>query len=299
MKRLLFIFPLLWCSVLAGQIRVSVFDSVTKEPVPYAHMMFGDHQGWYSNEEGIAVLPEDVKNIEVSHISYESKIVDISQQEEPVIYLTPVATMLSPAIVQPAGSQKKRIGHAADKRISLQGGRNGSFIAELFRISEDEYSFPLITCVLLNLNTVNLKKNMTVTNSDTTYYDGILHVAKLRVDLRCIDQSTGGPGESLISGGVIYSIKDKLSLSIHKIHKIELPQPILFPAEGVFVVVEWIVTNEVREQDMVSPSIWRTQSDDSGTSWRKWPLGTPWKQLNSENAAAPSKAYCIGLELLE
>lgn len=299
MKRLLFAFLLFWCSILAGQKRVSVFDSISKEPIPYVHMVFGDHQGWYSNEEGIVVLPEEVKIIEVSHISYENRIVDISQQDEPIIYLTPLVTMLSPAIVQPAGNQKTRIGHAFDKRISIQGGQNGSSIAELFRIPEDGSSFPLITSVLLNLNTVNIKKNMTVTKNDTTYYDGILYVAKLRVDLRCIDQSTGGPGESLISGGVIYSIKDKLSLSTHRVHKIELPHPILFPAEGVFVVVEWIVTNEVREQDMVSPSIWRTQSDVSGTSWRKWPPGTPWKQLSSDGVTAPSKAYCIGLELLE
>ena len=63
----------------------------------------------------------------------------------------------------------------------------------------------MISSVSLNLNTVNLKRNMTARTGDgVEYTDGVMHIAKLRIDLRVVDATTGGQGESLINGGVIY-----------------------------------------------------------------------------------------------
>ena len=111
--------------------------------------------------------------------------------------------------------------------------------------------------------------------------------------------STGGPGESLINGGVVYSLKDRANLNVHKVHTVALPQALLFPSEGVFVVLEWIVTDDVRLQDMVSPSIWRAQSSAKGTSWIKWPLGTPWRRVNRNDSSGEEIVYCVGLRVIE
>lgn len=299
MKHFSGLFLLLWSSSLIGQTHYTIIDSVTGEPIPYAHIIYSINQGKYSNEDGIVVVPKDVFSIEISHISYESLSLNLLDYNDSSIRLTPVITMLPPAIVRPTGQRTKRIGYAYDKRISTQGGRNGCSIAQFFNYPESSNHLPIITGVSINLNTVNLKKSMTVTVGDTTYVDGIMHVAKLRVDLRNIDPSTGGPGESLVNGGVIYSLKDRVNLNVHKVHTVALPQAPPFPSEGVFVVLEWIVTDDIREQDTVSPSIWRAPSNTKGTSWIKWPVGTPWKRTNSNDSSREESVYCIGLEVVE
>lgn len=293
------LFILLWSSSLIGQTRITVIDSVTSKPIPYAHIVYGSNQGMYSNEDGIVVLPKDVSSIEISHISYESISLNLHDYSDSSIRLTPVITMLPPAIVRPTGQRTKRIGYAYDKRISTQSGRNGCCIAQFLNYPEGTSRSPIITGVSINLNTVNLKRRMTVTVGDTTYVDGKMHVAKLRVDLRSLDPSTGGPGESLINGGVVYTLKDRANLNIHKVHTIALPQAPLFPSEGVFIVLEWIVTDDVRLQDMVSPSIWRARSSANGTSWIKWPLGKPWQKVNSNDPSREESVYCVGLDVIE
>lgn len=292
-------FILLWSSSLIGQTRITVIDSVTSKPIPYAHIVYGSNQGMYSNEDGIVVLPKDVSSIEISHISYESISLNLHDYSDSSIRLTPIITMLPPAIVRPTGQRSKRIGYAYDKRISTQSGRNGCCIAQFLNYPEGTSHSPIITAVSINLNTVNLKRRMTVTVGDTTFVDGKMHVAKLRVDLRSLDPSTGGPGESLINGGVVYTLKDRANLNIHKVHTIALPQAPLFPSEGVFIVLEWIVTDDVRLQDMVSPSIWRARSSANGTSWIKWPLGMPWQKVNSNDPSREESVYCVGLEVIE
>ena len=151
--------------------------------------------------------------------------------------------------------------------MTFQGGRNGYAIAEFFKPSADGKSTPLISKVLLNLFAVNLKKNGTTSIGDQIYDDAVTHVAKLRVDVREADPATGGPDASLVDGGVIYEIKDRFSLSMHKIHKVPLKNPVVFPEEGAFVMVEWIITDDVRVQDTIISSIWLTRPETTSSSW--------------------------------
>jgi len=289
----IFVF-LLWCGTLAAQTHIILTDAVTGAPVPYAHVLYGDQQGRYADESGAVVIPAGVETALVSHISYQSLTLELARLGGPEVRLTPVATMLAPAVVQPKGAGRRKLGHANEKRLSCQGGLNGYQLAELFPLPQDGNGLPQITQVQLNLNPFNLHRVSSTRIGDTSYDDCVTYVAKLRVDLRAVDPASGAPGASLIGGGVILALKDRLDLTIHRIYSVDLPQPLLFPEEGVFAVVEWIVTEDVRIQDSVTPSLWSVASGDPASSWVKWPLGTPWRPRNAAGAAKP-RAFAISL----
>jgi hypothetical protein len=299
-SRLIWALSLVLCGTsLEGQTRLHFIDSVTGDPIPYVNITYGENEGKYTNEDGVVIIPEGVRTINTSHITYEPLSLDLESIGGSPVTLKPVVTELRPAIIVPKNVKKKTIGYASIKGESSVGGRNGYCIAEYFGFSPDWSNAPIISAVDLNLNTLNLKRDIKTRIGDTEYTDGIMYVAKLRIDLRIVDPVTGGPGGSLIGGGVIYLLKDRFNLNLHKLCKVSLPNPEVFPEEGLFVVVEWIVTDDVRVQDMVSPSIWTVPAEDGSSSWVKWPLGTAWRRNIKGAYDSYEKAFCIGLDLMQ
>lgn len=282
---------------LLGQSRLHFVDAVTGKPIPYVHVLFGENEGKYSDEDGFVTLPENTQKARTSHITYEPMELNVSELTDGAIALTPVVTELRPAVVLPRDTKKLTIGYASKKGESVRGGKNGSSIAEFFNYRQEWTHAPVVSAISLNLNATNLKRHGTTVIDGEKYTDGVTHVAKLRIDLRSVDPVTGGPGQSLIEGGVIYSLKDRLTLNLHKRCKVTLPEPVVFPEDGVFVVVEWIVTDDVKPQDMVIPSIWRAQAGDGSTSWIKWPVGTPWKRVEKTPYDKGDKVFCISMEM--
>ena len=80
---------------------------------------------------------------------------------------------------------------------------------------------------------------------------------------------------------------------------VPLKNPVVFPEEGAFVVVEWIITDDVRVQDTILPYIWLTRPETPSSSWNQWPVGTAWKRSNDGRSEDRTHAYCIGMEILE
>jgi hypothetical protein len=299
MKSIVWALAMVLCgTTLAGQSRLHFVDAVTGESVPYVHVIFGDHEGKYADEGGCVTIPDGVLTVQTSHISYEPMGFDLDAAGEATVRLTPVVTELRPAIIVPKNLKKKTIGNASAKGVSGYGGKNGFSLAEYFNLPDGGGESVLVSAVTLNLNTVNFKRSITTNVDGQEYTDGVTHVAKLRVDLRDVDPATGAPGKSLIDGGVIYSLKDKFNLNLHNKSKVSLPQPAVFPEEGLFVVVEWIVTDDVRVQDFVTPSIWCTRVENGSTSWIKWPVGTDWRPYEMGPYDEFEKSFCISLDLL-
>ena len=300
MTRIVWELAMVLCgTTLAGQGRLQFVDAVTGEPVPYVHVIYGDHEGKYADESGNVTIPDGVLTARTSHISYESMELDLEAAGEASIRLTPVVTELQPAIIVPKNLRKRTIGYAAAKVDSGQGGRNGFSLAEYFNLPDRNEHTALVSAVTLNLNTVNLKRKITARVDGEEYTDGVMHVAKLRVDLRDIDPATGAPGRSLIDGGVIYTIKDNFNLNLHNKCRVPLSQPAVFPEDGLFVVVEWIVTDDIRVQDSVSPDIWCTRAENGSSSWVKWPVGTEWRPREKSPFDEYEKTFCISLDLLQ
>lgn len=290
---------LIWALPASAQVRLRFLDSGSSAPIPYVHVLFDGDNGRYADEEGFVTVPEGIGAFQTHHISYEGQTILVSDLQDSTVLLVPLVQMLQPAVVLPHSSRKMKIGFADSKRLIMRDGRNGQSIAQFFKPSTEWNHTPLISRVLLNLFAVNLKKTHTASVDGQVFDDGITHVAKLRVDIREVDPDTGGPGESLAGGGVIYEIKDRFSLSIHKTHKVPLKNPVPFPEEGVFVVVEWIITEDVRKQDMVLPSIWLTRPQESSSFWMQSSPGSAWRKMGDGNQASGVNTCCFGLEILE
>ena len=104
MQRLICLSILMLCNLLLmGQTRLSIVDSVTGKPIPYAHIVYGNHEGRYTDEEGIVTIPEEVDSFTISHITYESKELDRQSLENGLITMVPIITELRPAVVFPRG----------------------------------------------------------------------------------------------------------------------------------------------------------------------------------------------------
>lgn len=136
------------CPMLAsGQVRLQFVDNVTGEPVPYVHVIFGDHEGKYANEGGMADIPDGVLTARASHISYEPMALELIAGEMVTVKLIPVVTELKPAIIVPGNLKKKTIGYASAKGESTMGGLNGFALAEHFSYStawsDAPWSMPL------------------------------------------------------------------------------------------------------------------------------------------------------------
>lgn len=289
---------IVWCPTAYCQTQLRILDEVSGMPVPYASIIFGNDMGRYSDESGTVLLPDGIASFEISHISYEPKNVSTNDITDNTVLLRPLIYELQPAIVVPGKYRKGSTGFASDKGARCEGGRNGYSIAEYFAYNVEWTNIPLITGIEMNLNSVWMQRQATVTLADgTTYDDGKMIMAKLRVDLRAVDSMTGAPGRSLIRGGIIYDLGERLNLNVRKVHTVPIEYPLPFPEDGVFVVLEWIVPGEVRIQDTVTPSIWCSKPNGKKDSWNKWPVGYDWKKTHNNQEGNSCYSYCISLEM--
>ena len=110
------------CPMLSsGQVRLQFVDGVTGEPVPYVHVILGNQEGKYSDEEGMVNIPDGVQTARASHISYEPMMLEPIADEMVTVKLTPVVTELKPAIIVPRNLKRKQLA-TLQPRANLQPG---------------------------------------------------------------------------------------------------------------------------------------------------------------------------------
>ena len=71
------------------QQRLIVRDSLTQEPIAYTSVWFGNEAGGYTDESGMIEVPEGTKQIRLSHICYETKIITKVTADLQTIFLVP------------------------------------------------------------------------------------------------------------------------------------------------------------------------------------------------------------------
>jgi hemoglobin/transferrin/lactoferrin receptor protein len=96
---------MLWSSTALAQIRGSVFNATTGEPVPGAHiiLMSNDQIGTTTNKEGAFKLsvPRFPARLEISSLGYRSRVVTVFEPEQKIrIGLEPVAIEGDPLLVE-------------------------------------------------------------------------------------------------------------------------------------------------------------------------------------------------------
>lgn len=102
-KRLCFLFFILFSLITNAQRKYAkILDEDTKEPIPYATIVYGENSGIIANELGVFSLNQDVishiDSILISCIGYESKLIKQKQIKDSVFFLNPSSINL-PEIV--------------------------------------------------------------------------------------------------------------------------------------------------------------------------------------------------------
>lgn len=90
MKVFSLVFCLLSCSVYSQKILIC--DSLTKKPIQFANIK-SEEEGFYSDLNGIAVLPLDSKIINISHISYHPKKIESNKILDTIFLLERTITL--------------------------------------------------------------------------------------------------------------------------------------------------------------------------------------------------------------
>ncbi len=268
------------------QQRLIVRDSLTQKPIAYTSVWFGNEAGRYTNESGMIEIPKGTKQIQLSHICYETKIITKVTADLQTIFLVPKSINLDEVAISakvPKRIKTTEVGLMKAKTQTKHKGANGFEMALFIPYDSTWAETPYIQSILASLDYST--HWLVFTEIKTPIY------ATLRFDLRLPDAKTGAPkDESLIDGGIILPSSQKLGKD-----GISLPRPIPFPQTGVFVVVEWITTAQVSESCNLVPSLNMTLDEKENRTWNKKTFfakqsggaerrGMDWMQEQNESA---------------
>ena len=258
------------------QQRLIVRDSLTQKPIAYTSVWFGNEAGRYTNESGMIEIPKGTKQIQLSHICYETKIITKVTADLHTIFLVPKSINLNEVAISaktPKRIKTTEVGLMKSKTQTKHKGANGFEMALFIPYDNTWAETPYIHSILASLDYST--HYLVFTEIKNPIY------ATLRFDLRLPDAKTGAPkDESLIDGGIILPSSQKLVKD-----GISLPHPIPFPQTGVFVVVEWITTAQVSESYNLVPSLNMTLDEKENRTWNKKTFqGMDWMQEQNESA---------------
>ena len=258
------------------QQRISVRDSLTQKPIAYTSVWFGNEAGGYTDVSGMIEIPEGTKQIQLSHICYETKIITKVTADLHTIFLVPKSINLDEVAISaktPKRIKTTEVGLMKAKTQTKHKGANGFEMALFIPYDSTWTETPYIHSILASLDYST--HWLVFTEIKNPIY------ATLRFDLRLPDAKTGAPkDESLIDGGIILPSSQKLSKD-----GVSLTRPIPFPQTGVFVVVEWITTAQVSESYNLVPSLNMTLNEVENRTWNKKTFcGMDWMQEQNEPA---------------
>ncbi len=258
------------------QQRLIVRDSLTQKPIAYTSVWFGNEAGGYTNESGMIEIPKGTKQIQLSHICYETKIITKVTADLQTIFLVPKSINLNEVAISaktPKRIKTTEVGLMKSKTQTKHKGANGFEMALFIPYDNTWAETPYIHSILASLDYST--HYLVFTEIKNPIY------ATLRFDLRLPDAMTGAPkDESLIDGGIILPSSQKLGKD-----GISLTRPIPFPQTGVFVVVEWITTAQVSESYNLVPSLNMTLNEVENRTWNKKTFcGMDWMQEQNEPA---------------
>ncbi|MFV0391960.1 MAG: hypothetical protein ACK5KP_08800 [Paludibacteraceae bacterium] len=273
-------------SVVYAQNReITLIDSITHESVAYASVLFigKDFGGKYSSEQGKITIPDSVNAIKISHVSYKPIEIYLQGLTSHTIQLSPSIKELSEVTVNKKDRYKKsEIGFHNYKSKSGYVGATGFMLALYIPYKKEWEVQPYISEIM------GMLQKSFISDFAATF---------LRIDLQKPDKITKAPdGVSLLNESIV--IRNK---RIKKKNKLMLREPILFPKEGVFIVVEWIKLSD--EFQYLNPAIGTTNQSKSRNTWHKRVFaGDTWKIL----PITPFEGYedgisniCFGLTVLE
>jgi len=294
MKRLVIFVTLIVTSlaIYAQSKQFIIRDSITHEVVPYAAVFFMQktYGGTYTNENGLVLIPDSIHKIKISHISFCEKIISIDNLVNREILLNPNVKEIKEVVVTNKKYKSLEIGlHRLKRTGHSYGGATGFLVAIFIPYNEQWQISPLIS----EIHSVFKKTHL---------IEGP-YKALLKIDLQLPSIKNGAPdGNSLLSKELIYK-SDKFENNL----RISLKQPVVFPKEGVFVILEWV--SDQPGFIYLNPFITMTTENKTNYSWIKRKFKQEdWRKISEDEGEKHSNNilfdgqtpnFCIGLTILQ
>ncbi|MDR1197803.1 MAG: carboxypeptidase-like regulatory domain-containing protein [Prevotellaceae bacterium] len=219
--------------------KIFVADSITKEPVEYADIVFMDtDDGTYSNNKGIFYISQNIKQIEISSIGYYSKTINIEKIID-TVFISPQIYEISETKVLPTKKKRKlvELGYANKNSIYFIGFISGEEIAVYIPTGNENNTFRLIKQVIIRERNA-LQRQVDIQKRE---YTGIFKINFYKAT------ENKEIGELINTEDIVFTseiLKSKTKLDISKFN-------VYMPENGIFVAVEFMGTvNDEREEIM-------------------------------------------------
>lgn len=158
--------------VTSQEIHARVIDDQTKQPIPYANVVFGEHKGVVTNEEGFFSFSfgkEKPESIKISSLGYELLEVAPNKIQNAVIALSPSAIELKEVFVSNRNLSPREIIEKVKEEVAnnyeLGSGQKKIFYRESyftnikkFNLEVDESTIPGIDQDLMDRITAEMPK---------------------------------------------------------------------------------------------------------------------------------------------
>jgi hypothetical protein len=227
--------------------KVFVADSITKEPVEYACVVFADTVGGtYSNNKGLFYIPENIKYVEISSIGYNTKVI-VLQKNNDTVFLSPQIYEISEAKIIPVKQKRKSVelGYAKEKAKHFLGFLAGGEIAVYIPLIENENAYRLIKQVIVRGKTdivKEIKINKITYNVNKTDYTSVFKINFYRAT------ENKEIGELMNTEDIVFTsdvLKNKTKLDVSKYN-------IYMPENGIFVAIEWVGTINPETEEIIT-----------------------------------------------
>ena len=206
------------------EVKITIIDSLSNEPIPYASVCFIDTKtGTYTNENGTFSTDRSNHSILVSHLGYRPRTF-MQPTKDAIIKLQPEPYFLSEITVTPGKRKTEEIGYIKYKSNFFIPGLSGDELAVYFpnRHNTDKS----IQEIKIRFNTSSLiKKSLEI---------DFLSVFKVNIYSKI--ESSSEPDSSLLVKDMVFTSK-----IIKPVTRIDVSEYNLkLPANGAFISIEWV-----------------------------------------------------------
>ena len=249
---------------------VFIKDSITQEVVPFAAIQFMDKQsGIYADENGKAVIPDSVHHILISQIAYHAKDAKLQAIENnSTILLAPSPYILPEVIVSNISAKRKEIGFLQKKGSNGVIATPNTNFALFIPYDSSWNSQPYVTAIISYLDDIKGSKDTPVTKCNICF------------DLRLSNENGTPSNVSLLEKRII----NNSTKTYNGKETVKLTEPILFPKEGLFIVIDFITPNNPNPRLLINPTLDVTGAGSINQTWsRSIEKDFKWEKLDREN----------------
>lgn len=287
--------------------KIIVLDSILNLPIKYANVNFLNGFGVFSNEKGNIMISDlNVNSIEISHVSYESKKIDLNKINNSIVLLKPKIIKLDEIVIK---KEKLKL----LKKISLKPKIHSNYKEMFFSAIGLKLAFKIDP----SDNKINILKSIEIplikkTNDATkNFYPEKKYPYKTLIKIEILESINDKPGENLYDCNKYEIINSEL-LNDSFISTFE--KNIKIPDNGLFVVVTFI--GKVDENNLLIAEMpydinkkypdgkfikWilpnipiSTRQNDNKTFFRfDYETKSNWKQIEKPNIYNKNKEYAI------